>query len=79
MYKRSQTFMRLEPHVCRELLRIAREEWSPNYVGNCTCGACVSEVLTYVYTQFEKEQIPEPIKPEPNERTATKARAPKKA
>lgn len=33
---------------------LIRKEWDPGYMVNLTCGNCISDMVKYAYTQYDK-------------------------
>lgn len=54
MYQRAQIVVHIDAATKDGLLRVIHEEFDPGYLVNMWCGACVIDMLKYVYGQYEQ-------------------------
>jgi len=53
-WQRIQMVQHLDGNTRETMLRVIREEFAPGYSGSTWCQQCVIDMLTYVYTQYDK-------------------------
>jgi hypothetical protein len=54
MYEKAQIVVHIDEATKQGLLRVIHEEFDSAYLVNLWCGACVVDMLKYVYTQYEQ-------------------------
>jgi len=53
-WQRAQFIQYIDESTKQGLLNVIREEFDAGYLINMWCGACVVEMIKYVYTQYDQ-------------------------